>query len=50
MSKRILYRCYETRIKKVFKENIMTTKGNLICYEAEVIGNIYDSPELLEEL
>ena len=36
--------------KGKYKRNSEFTRGNLICYEAEVIGNIYDSPELLEEL
>lgn len=36
--------------KGKYKRNSKFTKGNLICYEAEVIGNIYDSPELLEKL
>lgn len=33
--------------KGKYKRNSKFTRGNLICYEAEVIGNIYDSPELL---
>lgn len=33
--------------KGKYKRNSEFTRGNLICYEAEVIGNIYDSPELL---